>query len=296
MTTYQVSTILADGVNIFYRYAGPSTPNAPTILLLHGFPSSSHMFRNLIPFLASRGYRVLAPDLPGFGFTSVPAERNYVYTFANLTTTIEAFVDVLRLTQFAVYIFDYGAPTGLRLALKRPELINAIVTQNGNAYAEGLGEQFWAPLKGYWASGSPADRAALRGALTLPATKAQYTEGSPHPDQIPPETWTLDQALMDATPGNKDIQLDLFYDYRTNVELYPAFQKFLRESGVPVLAMWGKNDTIFIDTGAEAYKRDVSPEKFVLSWLDAGHFALETNEEHVAGAMSTFFEDQKVFH
>ena len=287
--TAQVATVKADGINVFYRHAGP--PDAPTVLLLHGYPSSSHMFRNLIPRLAPK-YRVIAPDLPGFGFTSVPDSLNYEYTFANLSKTLTAFVDALGLKRFAMYIFDYGAPTGLRFALERPEAVAAIITQNGNAYTEGFGAEFWAPLQKYWASGSSEDREAIRGATTLDVTKWQYTNGSPNPDAIQPEAYYLDQALMDR-PGNKDIQLDLFYDYRTNVPLYPRFQEYFRNSNVPVLAIWGKNDTIFIAPGAEAYRRDV--KKLELHWLDAGHFALETNEDEVAKQIQRFLEKHNVF-
>ena len=287
--TAQVATVKADGINVFYRHAGP--PDAPTVLLLHGYPSSSHMFRNLIPRLAPK-YRVIAPDLPGFGFTSVPDSLNYEYTFANLSKTLTAFVDALGLKRFAMYIFDYGAPTGLRFALERPEAVAAIITQNGNAYTEGFGAEFWAPLQKYWASGSSEDREAIRGATTLDVTKWQYTNGSPNPDAIQPEAYYLDQALMDR-PGNKDIQLDLFYDYRTNVPLYPRFQEYFRNSNVPVLAIWGKNDTIFIAPGAEAYRRDV--KKLDFHWLDAGHFALETNEDEVAKQIQRFLEKHNVF-
>lgn len=294
MVTTKISRVQADGVDIFYRHAGPTTPNPPTILLLHGYPTSSHMFRNLIPLLATK-YHVIAPDLPGFGFTTVPPGRNYTYTFANLTTTLEAFADALELTRFAIYIFDYGAPTGLRLALRRPGAVAAIVTQNGNAYAEGLGQGFWAPLRRAWASGSSADILALGAALTPAATEGQYTDGAPRPWSLPPEAWTLDQALMEGRAGNKEVQLELFYDYRTNVDLYPDFQRYLRESGVPVLAVWGRNDRIFVREGAEAYGRDVREGRFELRWLDSGHFALETNEVVVAKEMEEFFEKMKVF-
>lgn len=295
MTTTKIATITADGVDIFYRHAGPTHEHAPTVLLLHGYPSSSHMFRNLIPLLAARGYRVVAPDLPGFGFTRVPPERGYSYTFAGLAATTEALADALGLRRFAVYIFDYGAPAGLRLALRRPELVCAVVTQNGNAYEEGLGAAFWAPVRRYWASGSGADRDALRDALTLPATRRQYTDGHPRPGEVPPETWTLDQALMDAGPAGREVQLDLLYDYRTNIELYPRFQQYLRDSGVPVLAVWGQNDAIFVRKGAEAFARDVEEGRLVTRWLDAGHFALETNEEEVAAHMDEFFQKLQVF-
>ncbi|TPX19076.1 uncharacterized protein E0L32_011237 [Thyridium curvatum] len=296
----QVSYVKADGVNVFYRHAGD--PSAPTVLLLHGFPSSSHMFRNLIPILAGLGYRVIAPDLPSFGFTDVPAERAYAYTFASLADTLAAFVAALDLGRYAVYIFDYGAPVGLRLAANTTTsppssraAVAAIVSQNGNAYAEGLDAPFWDPLKQYWASGAARDRDALRPALEMATTRAQYEVGSPRPAAVPPESYWLDQALMDLRPGNnnKDVQLDLLYDYRTNLALYPRFQEYLRESRVPVLAAWGRNDFIFPPAGAEAFARDV--ERFELKWLDAGHFALETNEREMAGYMHEFFQKYKVF-
>ncbi|KAH6615423.1 Alpha/Beta hydrolase protein [Chaetomium sp. MPI-SDFR-AT-0129] len=289
--TIRVATVKADGVNVFYRAAGPS--NAPTVVLLHGFPSSSHMFRNLIPILATR-YRVIAPDLPGFGFTTVPEERNYQYTFANLTQTFTAFVDALSLTRFAVYIFDYGAPTAFRFALERPDAIAAIISQNGNAYEAGLGQPFWSQVQKLWIpeGARKEDRDALRGLLELGATQWQYQNGSPHPDDIPPETYSLDQALMDR-PGNKEVQLDLFESYGSNVALYPRFQEYLRSSRVPVLTAWGKADEIFVPAGAEAFKKDV--ETLETHWLDAGHFALETNETQVAEWIFGFFDKYRVF-
>ena len=286
--TTSANFITANSASVFYRHAGPA--DGLTILLLHGFPSSSHQFRNLIPLLAGKGYRVIAPDLPGFGFTTVP--EGYEHSFANLAKTITAFVDALKLAKFAIYIFDYGAPTGLRLALEKPDDVVAIVSQNGNAYEEGFGADFWAPIRKYWASGAQEDRDALRFALELPATKWQYTDGSPHPDAIQPEAYHLDQALMER-PGNKDVQLDLFYDYKSNVPLYPAFHEYFRKSKVPVLAMWGKNDSIFVAPGAEAFKKDV--EKLELRLVDAGHFAIETNEELFADSMHDFFEKHAVF-
>lgn len=289
MAIAKTTTVSADGLKVFYRHAG--SPSAPTILLLHGFPSSSHQFRNLIPLLASK-YHVVAPDLPGYGFTVVPPERDYKYTFANFATTIGAFLDALAIKKFAVYIFDYGAPTGLRLALKRPDAVAAIISQNGNAYVEGFGESFWAPVKKYWATGSQQDGDALRQFFELPATKWQYTNSAKDPDAIAPEAWTLDQALMDRE-GNKDIQLAIFYDYRTNVPLYPAFQEYFRTSDVPVLAAWGKNDEIFVAPGAEAFKKDV--KKLEVKYLDAGHFAIETNEETVAGWIDDFLVKFDVF-
>ncbi|KAI4866003.1 alpha/beta-hydrolase [Hypoxylon rubiginosum] len=285
MVLISIGRVKADGIDIFYRHAG--LKDAPVILFLHGFPSSSFMFRNLMPLLAGLGYRAIAPDLPGYGFTQVPIEREYQYTFANFAKTTEAFLDALDVKRFAVYIFDYGAPTGLRLALNRPNDVSAIITQNGNAYDDGFGEEFWAPIKKYWESGSVEDRDALRPFLTLDVTKGQYVNGSPHPYLIQPETYHLDQALMDR-PGNKEIQLDMLYDYRTNVELYPKFHEYFRSSGVPILAVWGKNDTIFIPPGAEAYKRDA--KHFELHFLDSGHFALETNEAKMAGLIGGFLE------
>ncbi|KAK1753438.1 Alpha/Beta hydrolase protein [Echria macrotheca] len=285
----KVSTISADGVEVFYRHAGPA--DAPVVLLLHGYPTSSHMFRNLIPLLATR-YRVVAPDLPGYGFTKVPAERKYEYTFASLAKTLAAFVDALHLTRFAMYIFDYGAPTGLRLALERPEAVAAIVSQNGNAYVEGLGADFWAPLQKWWVSGASEDRDAIQWLTEFPATLWQYETGSPNPRAIQPESYTLDQALMDR-PGNKDIQSALFYDYRTNIPLYERFHEYFRSSGVPVLTAWGKGDQCFIPPGAEAFTRDV--KKIETRWLDAGHFALETNEAQMAEWMFEFFEKFNVF-
>ena len=285
---FTIHTVEADGVNIFYRAAGLET--APVLLLLHGYPASSFMFRNLIPLLAL-SYRVIAPDLPGYGFTEVPHARNYTYTFANLAITTEALLDALDISRFGVYIFDYGAPVGLRVALDRPDAVSAIITQNGNAYIEGLGKDFWAPIERYWESGSTEDREALRELLVLNATASQYTDGSPHPERIPPETWHLDQALMER-PGNKDVQLDLLYDYRTNVDLYPKFQEYFRSSNVPILAAWGKNDEIFIPPGAEAFKRDV--KRLELKWLDAGHFAIETNEKTMAGYIDEFLQKYHV--
>lgn len=285
----RISTVKADGVEIFYRSAG--SPSAPVMLLLHGFPSSSHMFRGLIPLLATK-YHVVAPDLPGYGFTVVPEERKYEYSFASFTRTIEAFVDTLNIKKFAVYIFDYGAPTALRLALDRPEAITAIVSQNGNAYNEGFGAEFWAPIQAYWKSDSKEDREAIRAAaLNLQLTKWQYTFGSPHPNEIPPEAYYLDNALMER-PGNHDIQLDLLRDYATNVVLYPKFQEYFRTSGVPVLAVWGKNDQIFIAPGAEAFKKDV--KDLEVHYLDAGHFALETNEEEVSKLILAFFQKHNI--
>lgn len=271
--------ITADGVNIFYREAG--SKSSPTILLLHGFPSSSHQYRNLIPLLSQK-YHVVAPDLPGFGFTEVPKERQYTYTFKSLATSLEAFVDALNLKKFSIYIFDYGAPTGLRLALNRPEAVQAIISQSGNAYVEGLGP-FWAPLQAWWQSGSDKEREDLRAALlSFEATKWQYTVGTKV--TVAPEAYYLDANLLDR-PGNQDVQLSLFYDYQNNVTLYPQFHEYFKKSQVPILAAWGKNDPIFIQEGAEAFKRNAKAEVHL---LDAGHFAVETNTTEIAELILKF--------
>jgi pimeloyl-ACP methyl ester carboxylesterase len=272
-------TIEADGVKVFYREAGLN--DAPVVLLLHGYPTSSHMFRELIPRLATR-YRVIAPDFPAFGFTDVPKERNYHYSFEAIAKTVGAFVDALGLKRYALYIFDYGAPVGLRLALAHPEQVTAIVSQNGNAYEEGLGDA-WAPIRRYWADPTPENREFLRrNVLTLEGTRSQYLVGVPDPQTVAPESYTLDQALLDR-PGIKDIQLDLYLDYASNVKLYPAFQKYFREFKPPLLAIWGKNDVFFIPPGAEAYRRDIP--NATVQFLDTGHFALETHPDEIAAAM-----------
>ena len=273
----------ADGVRIFYREAGPA--DAPVLLLLHGFPTSSFMFRDLMPLLASR-YRVIAPDLPGFGFTTVPEGRNYTYSFASLAVTIGAFVEALGLARYAIYIFDYGAPTGLRLALAHPERITAIVSQNGNAYEEGLSEA-WNPIQRYWKEPTQANREALVEFFSLASIRWQYTHGVDDPEQVAPETYTLDAALIER-PGNKDIQLDLFLDYASNVALYPAFQRYFRDHQPPTLAIWGKNDPFFLPPGAAAFRRD--HPNAVVEMLDAGHFALETHAEQIATAVAGFLE------
>jgi pimeloyl-ACP methyl ester carboxylesterase len=278
----QNSTLKVDGAEVFYRSAGNTS--SPVLLLLHGFPSSSHQFRNIIPLL-SEHHHVLAPDLPGFGFTTVP--ENYVYTFANFAKIIGSFLDKLSVTKFAIFIFDYGAPTGLRLALDRPESVTAIISQNGNAYDEGLAG-FWNPFRAYWSTGSKKDREAIRDTiLTFDATKWQYENGSPDPGAVSPETYHLDYALM-CRPGNKDIQLDIFNDYATNVPLYPKFQEYFRTSGVPVLVAWGKNDEIFVAAGAEAFRKDAKNVEVHL--LDAPHFALETREKLYADLIIKFLK------
>lgn len=277
-----IKRIEADGVDVFYREAG--APDAPVVLLLHGFPSSSHMYRNLIPRLAD-SYRVIAPDFPGFGFTRVPQARGYKYTFDTLAGTINAFVDALGLTRYAVYVFDYGAPVGLRLALRHPERVSALISQNGNAYEEGLGDA-WDPIRRYWAEPTAEHRDAVGDAiLNFEGTKFQYVHGVANPDAIEPESYALDAALLER-PGQKDIQLDLFLDYASNLKLYPAFQQFFRDVQPPTLAIWGKNDPFFIPPGAAAYKRD-NPGA-VVKMLDTGHFALETHGNEIAGEIRNF--------
>ena len=277
-----VHKIEADGVRVFYRAAGD--PTSPVVLLLHGFPTSSFMFRELIPRLA-HDYRVIAPDLPGFGFTEVSAERKYAYSFHGLAATIEAFTEALKISRFALYVFDYGAPTGFRLAMAHPERVTAIVSQNGNAYEEGLGDA-WGPIRKYWAEPTSENREVLRkNILTLEGTRWQYTHGVADPEMIPPESYTLDTCLLER-PGNQDIQLDLFLDYASNVKLYPKFQDYFRKAKPPLLAIWGKNDPFFIPAGAEAFRKDIPSAR--VRFLDTGHFALETHAVEIAAAMNEF--------
>jgi pimeloyl-ACP methyl ester carboxylesterase len=279
-----VHKIEVDGVHVFYRSAG--NPEAPVVLLLHGFPSSSFMFRNLISLLADQ-YRVIAPDLPGFGFTEVPEGRKYTYTFDALADTLDGFTEALGLKSYAIYVFDYGAPTGLRLAMRHPERVTAIVSQNGNAYEEGLGDA-WGPIRTYWAQPTAENREVIRkNILNFEGTRWQYTFGVSNPEVIEPESYTLDAALLER-PGNKDIQLDLFLDYASNVKLYPKFQEYFRQSTPPLLAIWGKNDPFFIPAGAEAFRRDIP--KAQVRFLDTGHFAIETHFAEIAAAMKEFLE------
>jgi pimeloyl-ACP methyl ester carboxylesterase len=274
-------TVNVEGNKIFYREAGPKT--AANVLLLHGFPTSSHMFRNLIPILAER-YHVIAPDLPGFGFSEAPDRKRFRYTFENLAKTIEQFTQAIKLDQYAVYVFDYGAPVGFRLALAHPERITAIVSQNGNAYEEGL-SQGWNPIQKYWNEPTPTNRAALRDFLTPEATRSQYVYGVQDENKVAPEAYTLDSALL-ARPGNDEIQLDLFLDYASNVALYPKFQDYFRTKKPPLLAVWGKNDPFFLPPGGEAFKRD-NPNAEV-HFFDTGHFALETHSREIGSAILEF--------
>jgi pimeloyl-ACP methyl ester carboxylesterase len=278
-TRYQQATV--DGFKIFYREAGPKS--APTILLLHGFPTSSHMFRNLMPALADR-YHVVAPDLPGFGFSDAPDRKRFRYTFENLAKTINSFTQTIGLKNYAIYVFDYGAPVGLRLALAHPERITAIISQNGNAYEEGL-SQGWNPIQKYWKEPTSENRATLREFLTPEATKWQYLHGVQDTTLVAPEAYELDSALL-ARPGNDEIQLDLFLDYASNVALYPKFQEYFRTKLPSTLAVWGKSDPFFLPPGAEAFKRD-NPGSEV-RFYDTGHFALETHHQEIAGAIRDF--------
>jgi pimeloyl-ACP methyl ester carboxylesterase len=277
-----IHRVEADGVQVFYRAAGNAS--APVVLLLHGFPASSFMFRDLIPRLAG-DYLVIAPDLPGFGFTDVPAGSNYIYSFDRLALTIEAFTQALTINRYAIYVFDYGAPTGFRLAMAHPDRVTAIVSQNGNAYEEGLADA-WGPIRKYWAAPTAENRDVIRqNILTPEGTRWQYTHGVANPDSISPESYTLDTALLER-PGNKEIQLDLFLDYASNVKLYPKFQEYFRKSKPPLLAIWGKNDPFFAPAGAEAFRTDLPGAK--VQFLETGHFALETHVVEIASAMQDF--------
>lgn len=279
MTKYRHASV--DGIKVFYRDDGPA--NSPAILLLHGFPTSSHMFRNLIPALADN-YHVVAPDFPGFGFSDAPDRKNYRYTFEQTAKTIAGFTQTIGLNRFAMYVFDYGAPVGFRLALAHPERIAAIVSQNGNAYEEGLSEG-WNPIRKYWKEPTEQNRLALRAFLTPEATKSQYVYGVPDESLIAPEAYELDSALL-ARPGNEEIQLDLFLDYASNVALYPKFQEYFRTSRPPLLAVWGKNDPFFVPAGAQAYRRDIPNAE--IQFLDTGHFAIETHFAEIASGMKKF--------
>jgi pimeloyl-ACP methyl ester carboxylesterase len=274
-------TVDVDGLNVFYREAGRR--DAPVILLLHGFPTSSHMFRGLIPALSDR-YRVIAPDLPGFGFTEAPDRASFSYTFAHLAKVVDRFTEVLGLNRFAVFVFDYGAPIGFRIALKHPDRITAIISQNGNAYEVGLSEG-WNPIQTYWREPTAKNRAALRDFLKPETTKWQYVHGVSDESLVAPESYTLDSALL-ARPGNDEIQLDLFLDYASNVALYPDFQEHLRTHRPPLLAVWGKNDPFFLPPGAEAFRRDVPDAE--VRFYDTGHFALETHGTEIAAAVGEF--------
>jgi pimeloyl-ACP methyl ester carboxylesterase len=277
------STAKIGNLDVFYRDAGPK--DAPVLLLLHGFPTSSNMFRNLIPRLAG-AFRVIAPDYPGFGLTTIPDHKEFSYTFENLMNVVDGLVQYLDLKQYSMYVMDYGAPVGYRLALRHPERVQALIVQNGNAYDEGLLE-FWDPIKKYWNEPTPENREAIRFLVDPKSTKWQYENGVNDTSLLDPTTWTLDQLGLDR-PGNAEIQLDLFYDYRTNVPLYPAFQEFFRKFQPPTLIVWGKNDVIFPAAGAPPYSRDL--KNIETHMLDTGHFALETHCAEIASRIHGFLK------
>ncbi|MFT5286736.1 MAG: pimeloyl-ACP methyl ester carboxylesterase [Planctomycetota bacterium] len=270
-----------NGLDIFYREAG--NPEAPQLVLLHGFPTSSHMFRNLIPTLAE-DFHVIAPDYPGYGLSSAPSTEEFDYTFANIASIVDTVLERRGFDHYSLYIMDYGAPIGFRIAEKHPERVTGFVIQNGNAYDEGLRE-FWDPIKAYWKSGADSDRDALRGLLTLGATKWQYQDGTREPQKISPDNWLVVQPLLDRE-GNQEIQLDMFYDYRTNVALYPRWQEYLRKNQPPTLLLWGKNDPIFPSEGAYPYLKDLPRAELHL--FDTGHFALEEDGQRMAQLMKEF--------
>jgi pimeloyl-ACP methyl ester carboxylesterase len=274
-----------DGIDIFYREGGPK--NAPAMLLLHGFPTAGHMFRDVIPQLADR-FRLVAPDLPGFGQSGMPPRSIFCYTFENLANAIDRFTEVIGLHRFAIYAFDYGAPVGFRLAVRHPDRITAIVSQNGNAYEEGLSEG-WSPIRAYWQEPSPSNREALRSFLTPETTRWQYTHGVSDETAVSPDGYSLDNFYL-ARPGADEIQLDLFGDYKSNVALYPAFQNYFRTHQPRLLAAWGRNDPFFLPAGAEAFRRDIPGA--AIHVFDTGHFALETHASQIAAVIRDFFAQE----
>jgi pimeloyl-ACP methyl ester carboxylesterase len=281
MSTVTYRNVDVDGIRVFYRESGPM--EAPTILLLHGFRTAGHMFRDLIPQLADR-FRLVAPDLPGFGQSDMPARGTFTYTFDNIANVIDRFAEVIGLHRFAIYVFDYGAPVGFRLALRHSDRITAIISQNGNAYEEGLSDG-WNPIRAYWQEPSPANREALRTFLTPETTRWQYTHGVPDAIAISPDGYSLDNFYL-ARPGADEIQLDLFGDYKSNVALYPSFQNYFRAHKPRFLAAWGKNDPFFLPAGAEAFRRDIPGAK--IQFFDTGHFALETHAKEIAAVIRDF--------
>jgi pimeloyl-ACP methyl ester carboxylesterase len=281
MTDINYRTVEVDGLKIFYREAGRA--DAPALLLLHGFPSASHMFRDLIPLLADR-FHLVVPDLPGFGQSDMPSRNDFSYTFDNLARAIGRFTEVIGLKRFAIYIFDYGAPVGLRIAVKHPERITAIISQNGNAYEEGLSDG-WKPIRAYWEGPSQANRDALRAFLAPETTVWQYTQGVPDATAVSPDGYSLDNFYL-ARLGATEVQLDLFGDYQSNVALYPEFQAYFRKHKPRFLAVWGKNDPFFLPAGAEAFKRDIPGAQ--VRFFDTGHFALETHCDEIAAAIRDF--------
>jgi len=286
MTKIRYRKADVDGIKVFYREAG--RPDAPTLLLLHGFPTASHMFRELIPMLADR-FRLVAPDLPGFGQSDMPSRDRFSYTFAKLAEVIERFTEVIGLARFSIYVFDYGAPTGFRLAVRHPERISAIISQNGNAYEDGLSDG-WKPVRAYWKEASAENRKAIRAFLAPETTIWQYTHGVSDTTAVSPDGYSLDNFYL-TRPGVDEIQLDLFGDYKSNVAMYPEFQAYFRKHKPPLLAVWGKNDPFFLPAGAEAFKRDIPGAD--VRFLDTGHFAVETHCEEIAAAILDFLPRSK---
>ena len=287
MINIKNQTITVDGQTIFYREAG-DRGKTPTILLLHGFPTSSHMFRNVIPSLADK-FHLVAPDYPGFGYSSMPPVDRFEYTFDHLAEIVDKFVHQIGLEKYSLYVMDYGAPVGYRLAVKHPEKIEALIVQNGNAYEEGLGE-FWEPLRSYWSEPNERNKNALKKFLTLEATRWQYTHGVKNENAISPDNWIHDQSLLDR-PGNNDIQLQLFYDYKSNPPLYPQWQDYFRKYQPPTLVVWGRNDIIFSKEGAIPYQRDLKDVQIHL--LNTGHFALEEDSELIVELISRFLPSNR---
>jgi pimeloyl-ACP methyl ester carboxylesterase len=281
MTKIRYRKADVDGIKVFYREAGRA--DAPTLLLLHGFPTAGHMFRELIPMLADR-FHLFAPDLPGFGQSDMPSRKGFSYTFARLAEVIERFTEVIGLARFSIYVFDYGAPTGFRLAVRHPERISAIISQNGNAYEDGLSDG-WNPIRAYWIEASETNRKALRAFLSPETTVWQYTHGVPDATSVSPDGYSLDNFYLTRS-GADEIQLDLFGDYKSNVAMYPEFQAYFRKHKPPLLAVWGKNDPFFLPAGAEAFKRDIPGAD--VRFLDTGHFAIETHCDEIAAAILDF--------
>jgi pimeloyl-ACP methyl ester carboxylesterase len=282
MGTVNFRKVDVDGIKVFYREAGPK--DAPAILLLHGFPTAGHMFRDLIPQLADR-FRLIAPDLPGFGQSDMPTHNAFTYTFENIANVIDRFTEVIGLHRFAMYVFDYGAPVGFRLAVRHPDRLTALISQNGNAYEEGLSDG-WNPIRAYWQEPSEANREALRSFLAPETTRWQYTQGVPDVTAVSPDGYSLDNFYL-TRPGADEIQLDLFGDYKSNVALYPIFQNYFRTHKPPFLAVWGKNDPFFLPAGAEAFRRDIPGA--MVHFFDTGHFALETHATEIAAMIRNFF-------